>query len=433
MQITVQQLPKSEILLTIEVPQELFTTYEDQATRKISENIEISGFRKGQAPKAFVISHIGADAFFQEVLNVALPASYFEAIKEQNLQVISRPEIKVLSKNPLKYEARVAVFPEITFKNYEKIKIPSTPVAVTEEEIEAVITEMRKYRATYKPLERPIAKGDRLEIDFQGYDEAGKALEKTKSANHPLFVGEGTLVDGFEEKLVGMEPGSTKKFPVTFPKDFHYEPLKAKTVHFEVAIKRAEEPLLPELDEVFIKDVMGESKTVPEFRGALKEDLIRRKALEDRRSRENQLLEKFLNEARFDVPPVLLNEEIDYMVSDLKRDVEAKGLKFSTYLEQLKAQGKDPRVEFNPEAEKRVRIRLILHFLFQKMEISVSEDEVKLAQAKLLERTKESERAALQQNLSARGDVYLRLRNNLMLEKLFGRFWNKPTNYELYE
>lgn len=422
MQIEVKTLPKSELQIIVEIPVEELGKYEEQAARRVSENLDIPGFRKGQAPKAFVIAQIGADAFFQQTLDVALPQSYFAAVKEKNLQVISRPDIKVLSKSPLKYEARVAIFPEITLKGADKIKIPAESISITDKEIDEVVSEMRKFRANFKPLDREVKKGDRVEIDFQGFDEGGAPLDKTKSANHPLFVGEGSLVPGFEEELVGMKTGGKKKFPVKFPKDFHHEPLKGKTVHFEVELKRAEETILPEVDEVFIAQVMGEKKTVPEFKEAIKGDLARRKALDSRRNRENVLLEKFLKEAKLEVPPILVEEEVDYMIADLKRDLESRNLSFETYLEKLRKEKRDIRKEYTPEAEKRIRLRLILNFLFRTLGIQVTEEELKKAVARLLERTPEADRTKVAQNLEAKGEIYLRLKNNLMLEKLFARF-----------
>lgn len=422
MQIEIKPLPKSELLLIIEVPAELLIKYEDEAARQISEHVEVPGYRKGQAPKAFVIAQIGADAFFREVLNIALPRSYFEAVKEKNLQVVSRPDIKILSKSPLKYEARVGIMPEIKLKGWEKIKLTAKPTEITEKEIDEVVYEMQKYRATYKPLEREVKKGDRVEIDFQGFDEGGALLEKTKSANHPLFVGEGTLIPGFEEELVGMKAGGKKKFPVKFPKDFHHEPLKGKMVHFEVEMKRAEETILPELNEEFVEKIMGEKKTVPAFREALKTDLKRRKEIESRKQRENELLEKFLKEAKLDAPPVLIEEEVDYMIADLKKEIEGRGLKFETYMEKMKGEKRDMKKEFEPEAEKRVRVRLILNFLFKEAKIDVTEEEINTAAQRLAAVTPEADRARLTEQLKARGEVYLRLKNNLMLEKLFARF-----------
>ncbi|MBI5413864.1 trigger factor [Candidatus Peregrinibacteria bacterium] len=422
MNIELKNLPKSEIQLIIEVSPEQMAKYEEQVTKRISENVEVPGFRKGQAPKAMVLAKVGPDVFFQELLGIALPQAYFEAVKEKQLQVISRPDIKVLSKVPLKFEARVAVMPEITLKDVEKIKIPAEKVEITDAELEEVVNEMRKYRATYKNIERAIKNGDRVELDFQGYDEGGAAIDKTKSANHPLFVGEGTLVPGFEEQLVGMKSGEKKKFPVKFPTDYHYEPLKAKTIHFEVHIKRAEETILPEMNDDFATQVMGDKKTVAEFRDALKKDIHSKKLVDSRRKRENDLLEKFLKDAKLEVPPVLLEEETDYMIDDLKHEVEHKGLNFDTYLEKIKKNHKDLHKELTLEAEKRIRIRLVLNYLFKVLNVTVTEDELNQAIAKLRESTPEQHKKEIEKSLADKGEVYLRLKNNLMLEKLFAKF-----------
>lgn len=422
MQSDVKQLPKSELLITIEISPDELAGYEEQAAKQVSEQVEIPGFRKGNAPKAFVISKIGADAFFQETLNVALPMSYFKVVQEKNLQVISRPEIKIISRSPLKFEARVAVFPAITIKGIEKIKIPEEPVAVADKEIEEVIEEMKKYRASYKVREGGVQKGDRVEIDFQGYDEKGTPLEKTKSTNHPLFVGEGSLVSGFEDELLGMKPSEKKKFPITFPKDFHYEPLRGKRVHFETEVKKAEETVLPELNEDFVANVMGKRQSVADFKEAVKADMAMRKKIDQRKARENHLLEKFLVESKLEVSPTLVNEEVDYMIADLKAAVEGRGMNFETYMKQLQEQKRDIREEYTAEAEKRVRIRLILNYLFRELQVQVTPEEMKMASERLIASTPEAERKTLTDDLSQKKGIYLKLQNNLMLEKLFAKF-----------
>ncbi len=422
MQIQIKELPKSEIILTVELVADELTKYEDEAAKHVSEQVEIPGCRKGQAPKAFVIAQIGADGFFREVLNVALPRSYFNAVKEKDLKVISRPDIKVISKLPLKYEARVGILPAIILKGWEKLKIPSESVEVTDKEIDEVIQEMRKYRATFKTLDRVVRKGDRVEIDFQGFDEGGAALDKTKSSNHPLFVGEGTLIPGFEEQLVGMKAGDKKKFPIKFPKDFYHEPLKSKTVHFEVDMKRAEEPIFPAIDDEFVKQIMGEPKTVGDFKTALKQDLHRKKTAESRKNRENTLLEKLLHDAKFDVPPVLIEEEVDYMLEDFKRELEAKKLSFDTYMQKMQKEKRDLKKEYEPEAEKRIRIRLILNYLFGELKIDVSDEEISRAGEKLISSMPEAQRKGVKEQLDKKGELYVRLKNNLMLEKLFAKF-----------
>lgn len=425
MQVQIKQLPKSEVELKIQVPEEVWKKYEDEASTSISERIDVPGFRRGQAPKAFVISQIGNEAFFQEVLNLALPKAYLEAIKSQKLEIISRPVIKVLSRSPFEFEARVAVFPEIKLKGLEKIRIPKEKISITEAEIEEVIHEMRKFRANFKTIDREIKKGDRIEIDFQGFDDGGAALEKTKSTNHPLFLGEGSLVPGFEEELSGMKAGDKKKFPLKFPKDYHHEPFRGKTIHFQVEIKRAEETILPALDEAFVEQVIGEKKSVSDFRKAIEGDLNRRKEVENRRMQENKLLEKLMNEAKFDLPPVLVDEEIDVMIEDFVRELEGRGLKFETYLEHLRKEKRDIRKEYEAEAEKRLRIRLILNYLFRTLNIAVAENELEQAFEILLKGAKDEDRKKLEESFREKGEIHLRLKNNLMLEKLFTQFLDK--------
>lgn len=422
MNISTKQLPKSEILITVEIePQEL-EKYEAEATKRISESVDIAGFRRGQAPKAFVIAQVGNDAFFQEVLNAALPRTYLEVIQKDNLHVISRPEIKIINKAPLKYEARVALSPEIKFKGYEKIKIAEKPAEITDKEIDEVVMEMRKYKAGYKPLDREIRHGDKVEIDFEGFDESGAVLPKTKSQNHPLFVGGGTLVKGFEDQLVGMKTGEKKKFPILFPKNYHHEPLKGKTVHFEVTIRRAEEAILPDIDEKFISEILGQQKTVDEFHETVKSDIRRRKAADIKRQRENELLEKFLEEAKFEISQLLIDEETEFMVDDLKRELSHRGVSFENYVKKLQEEKRDLRQEYAKEASKRISIRLILNYLFKEMDIQVSDDEMNAAISALLGQTPEEEREQLKKELESKRELYLRLKNNIMLEKLFQKF-----------
>lgn len=419
------KLPNSEVQFVIELEAAELDVYENEAAKLVSEKVDIAGFRRGQAPKAFVISQIGPDAFFQEVLNVALPRSYYDALKQHNVLVISRPDIKIVSRAPLKYEARAALFPEFEIKGLEAVTVPHEPVSVTDKEIDEVVSEMRRYRATFKPLERDIAKGDRVEINFQGYDEQGVALTNTKSANHPLFVGEGSLVPGFEEHLLGMKPGEKKAFHLDFPKDFHHEPLRGKKVKFEVDVIKAEETLLPEITEEFITQILGEKKSAEEFRDIVRRDVEGQKTMEARRKRENVLLEKLLKEAKFELSPLLTDEEVEYMLMDLKRELEGRGLSFETYIEKIKNEKRDLRKEMAPEAEKRVKLRLVLQYIFKTLQITAGDEEMAKAGARLLETSPQENREQLQKQLENKGELYLRLKNNIMLEHLFQQFLDK--------
>ena len=167
---------------------------------------------------------------------------------------------------------------------------------------------------------------------------------------------------------------------------------------------------------------MGAKKSVAEFKEAIKSDMKQRKLTDARRMRENNLLETLLQKATLEVPPSLVNEEIDYMIDDLKHDLEQRGLTLAAFMKKLKDEKKDIRKEYEKEAEKRVKVRLILNHLFVELKIEVSDDDMAKAGQKLVITAPENERAKLQESIAKRGDVYLRIKNNLLLEKLFTHF-----------
>lgn len=426
MNTTITKEQHSQVLLTIEVPQEELEKYENEATTRISQKVSVPGFRKGQAPKYLIISQVGPEAFQEEVINLALTHTYFKAVQEHKVEAISRPQIKLLSPSPLKYEARVAVMSEVTVEGLDKLVIKKEETPVTDKDIDEVINEMRKYHATFKPLDRAVSKGDKLEIDFQGYDEGGALLDATRSSNHPLFVGEGSLIPGFEDQLIGMKVGEQKKFPITFPKDYHHEPFRLKKVNFEVTIKKGEETQLPELNEVFVEKITSKKASPDEFKKLIRGDLEARKQSEDYKRRENALIEKFLELGKLDVPPVLVEEEVSYMLDELRNDIEGRGMKFETFLEEMKKKKKNIDEEYKPEALKRVKIRLILNHLFRHLKITTEEAEMEKAAEALLDRAPAETRGRVEAELKAKKGVYLKLQNNLMLEKLFRHFLEKP-------
>ncbi|PJC37436.1 trigger factor [Candidatus Peregrinibacteria bacterium CG_4_9_14_0_2_um_filter_53_11] len=417
-----KKLPNSQVLLTVEVPKEVLVPYEEEAAKLISERVKIPGFRQGQAPKYIVISHVGAERFFEEAVNRALPDLYLEAVKKEGLEPISPPRVKITNNDPVTFEAEIALFPEIKIKGIEKLKVPVEKVAVDDKEIDEVINQLLRYHATYTPLERPVKKGDRLEIDFKGFDKGGAELESTASKNHPLFVGEGTLIPGFEDELVEMKVGETKKFPLIFPKDYHHKPFQKKQVTFEVTIQKGDEVMLPELTEEFIEKILGAKKTAAELREAVQSDIKGQKDKKAREERENKLFDTLLDKASLDLPPLLVDEEVEYMMVDLKKRIEQQGGDFKMFLEQLEKQGNDPMKEYRPEAEKRVKLRLVLNHLFRTLPIEVSDEEMKKAEEKLLASVPAEQKAEIEKELKQKRGVFARLQNNLALEKLMERF-----------
>ncbi|PIQ77716.1 trigger factor [Candidatus Peregrinibacteria bacterium CG11_big_fil_rev_8_21_14_0_20_46_8] len=422
MQITVTEQPKSEVLIKVEVASEELKQYEEQTARNISQQVEIKGYRKGQAPKLAVLTAVGPERFNEELLRVALPMTYAKAVQEKELRVVSRPEVKIITNDPLVYEARVALLPKVNLGKIENVTIPKKEIIVDDKELEALLEQLKKYRATFTPIDRAIQKGDRVEIDFVGTDAEGKPVENMTSKNHPLFVGENTLIPGFEDHLIGMKVGEKKNFPITFPKDYHHEPSAGKEFTFEVEVKKAEEPNLPEITPEFIKEVTGREQSVEEFKKNIKEDVRVQKEREQRQQRENELLEKLVKEAKLEVPPSLLQEEIEYLMYDLQQMLQQKGIDMQKYEEHVQKKGRNLKKEYEEEADKRIRVRLVLHQLFEELNISATEEEITQAVESYMQSVPQEHREQEQKALSQKQGRYAQIVNNIKLDKVFAKF-----------
>ena len=422
MNIIVAKLPKSQIKITVELDDDGLAQFRTRAAENISKKVKIPGFRPGHAPAYVVEGEVGKENFFQEVLRLALPGTYVKAIEENKLEVITRPKITVISESPLKYEAEVAVMPEISVKGYEKIKSPKKEVVVTPEESEEVIMEMRKQRAQYKKKEGTASTGDRVSVDFEGFDEGGASLENTKSKNHPLVIGEKMLVPGFEESLVGMKVEEEKEFTVTFPKDYQHKPFQNKKVKFKVKMNAVEERILPHFDEVFIEMVLGEKRTQEEFKKMVGDDLKKEKERSARTSRENELLESWLKKLKIEIPPLLLEEEMEYLLEQMKEDLQGRGIPWDKYEAFLKEKKRDLKKEQEEEATKRIKIRLMLKKIFELEDIAVDDSKVTAEIERMTAHYPEDQKKKLRDRYTKTGNAYMQLRNQLRLTALFDRF-----------
>lgn len=402
----------------IELTDEELAKYRSITSEQLSKEIKIPGFREGKAPLEVVEKQIGSERFAAYVLENALSGSYAKAVVDEKLNVATSPKVEIKSEKPLKYEATVALMPEAKVKDYKNIKIPKETVEIQEKELEEAMKDFQKYYATLKQVERPVKKGDRVEVDFEGTDLAGTPLEGTRSKNHPLIVGEGMLLPDFEENLVEMKKDETKSFNVSFPKDYHYKPFQGKVVNFKVAVRRIEEVMMPEISEAFIEMVTGTKMTTEGLKERFKKNIHAEKENSARMKREDKFLEQVLKQVEVELPDMLVEEEIEFMMDELKTDLEKKGLDLKQYLEKLKKDEKSLQKEMHAEAEKRLKLRFALQFLFKEEKIEVSHEDLEKEIEKLIKNFPENEQEKVRakyQNHSGRAQ----LRNRLMLYQLF--------------
>lgn len=422
MNITVEKQPKSEVKVIIELTPEETEKHLNKAAEQISGMVKVPGFRPGHVPLEVLKKHVKEDAIESQMLDLAIPESYTQAVKKEDLQVISRPNIKIVQNNPLKYEATVAIYPEVKVAGYDKIKIKKETPKVEDKDVEEVLADIQKRHATYKEVDREAKKGDKVEIDFEGFDEGGASLENTQSKNHPLVIGEETLVKGFEDELIGLKKGDEKEFSVKFPKDYFHKPFQDKTVKFKVKLNRVDETNLPELNPEFIKQVVGEEKSLEDLKKDIKENMGKDKDYQEKVRRENEFLEQLAGKTEVEIPNALIEEEIDGMIEEFTNELSGKGITLEQYLEGAKKELKDLREIRKKEAEKRLKLRFGLHQLFDQEKIEATEEELNKEMEHVKSLYPENEREKLVKEFADGGYLMRRLENKIKMEKLFERY-----------
>ncbi len=419
MKIQLETLKDSEVKLIVELAENELEAHKKEALLALQQEVKMPGFRPGHIPAEALERHVGEQALWTRVMDIAISHSYEEAVHEQKLRPIDYPRVNILSEKPLKYEATLPVIPVLEWKkDPKKLSIKREKLEVTEKEIKEVLENLKKRVAKWKDVERLAQKGDRVELDFDGFDLEGKALEGTSSKNHPVILGEGGLIPGFEEEVIGMKKDEEKDFEITFPKDYHAEEFKSKKVKFHIKLNRIEEPEEHELNDEFAKEITGGNRqNMEELRKEIQEELMKQKDREEVNRLEAAFLKELPAYAKVEVPNVLVEREIDFMVNRMKEDMNKRRLKWDDYVKEVESQGKNIREELRKTAHEQVIVRLGLEKLYEEEKVEISEKEVDDEVARLLAFYPAHFAAAVEQRYkNAQEREYLK--NQLSLRKL---------------
>lgn len=422
MQISVKHLPKSLVELTIEATPAELEPARIVALKELQKEVKIAGFRPGKIPLDVLIEKVGAAVIERETLNHAIPLLYTEAVKNKELKVISRPTVKIESTTPFKFVAQVAVLPEVKLGDYKKIKIKKEKTELGKQELEDFLKHLRKRHAVAKEIKsRAAKKGDRVEVDFAGFTPDGVSLEKTNSKNHPLTLGENVFVPGFEEGVVGMQLEEEKEHTVKFPADYHAKHLANQDVKFKIKLKKIEEMEEPELSDTFAETITGgQKKKWSEVETEIRTGLLQEKTTAAAQKLENELMAELLKICEVEIPEILITEEVVYMLQDFKERLESGGLDFDKYLIQSKKTEEQIQKEMTPEAEKRVKLRLILDKLVEAEKITIPSAELENEIKKASQRYPEAQQKKFLEAFAADSANRTRLQHQLKVIKLLG-------------
>ena len=387
MSVQVEKLEKNMAKLTVEVSAEDFKAAIKKAFNKNKNRFSIPGFRKGKAPQAMIEKMYGEGVFYEDAADEAINASYAEAMKESGLDIVSRPEVtieKIGKDEPFVYSALVAVKPEVTLGQYKVVEVEKADASVSAEDVEAEFKKVQEQNARLLTVEdRGVEDGDQTVIDFEGFVD-GKGFEGGKAEDYPLTIGSHSFIDTFEEQLIGKKIGEECEVNVTFPTEYHAADLAGKPATFKVTVKEIKVKELPELNDEFASEV-SEFDTLDEYKKDVEKKLAEKKEIEANSKNEDAVVAKVVENASMEIPDKMIDAQAENMVQDMARRMQSQGLSLDMYLKYTGMTVEQMKEQARPDAEKRIRTRLVLEAVAQAENIQISDEKVDEEVAKMAE------------------------------------------------
>lgn len=420
MSLQVEKLEKNMAKLTIEVPAEEFDAAIKNAYNKNKNKFSIPGFRKGKAPLAMLEKMYGAGIFYEDAANEVIDASYPNAAEESKEEIVSTPEIKVTQIEKGKafiYEATVALKPEVTLGEYKGVEVKKAEAVVTDEDVENELTAARKKNGRLIDVEDgAIEDGDNTIIDFTGYID-DKTFDGGAGTDYPLVIGSHSFIEGFEDQLIGKKKGETCDVNVTFPAEYHADELAGKPAKFVVTIKEVKRNELPELNDEFASEV-SDFDTLDEYKADIRKKLQEKKEQDAKVENENNVIEKVVENAQMELPQPMVDTQAREMVENYARRLQSQGLNINDYMKYTGMTPEKLMEQMRPEAEKRIKTRLVLEKVVEVENVEVSDEKLdeqineiaasyKLEGAKLKEMMGEREKEQIREDLKVQAAIDL--------------------------
>ena len=370
---------KNELKLTFTVPASRFEEAIQDVFKKSAKYFNIPGFRKGKAPFKIVERYYGDSIFYEDAFNDLAPIVYDEEIKENKIEVASRPQIDVVQMEKGKdliFTAIVATKPEVKLGKYKEIPLKKIEYKVSDEDIDHEINHMAEHNSRMVTVEdRPVKDKDIVTIDFEGFTD-GKPFEGGKAENHDLTIGSKTFIPGFEDQIIGMKIGEEKDIKVTFPKDYFSKDLAGKEATFHVVLHGIKEKQLPTIDDEFAKDV-SEFDTLKELKDSIKEKMEKENEERAKHETEDAAIEEVCKNTNIDIPGGMIDLEIDNIMQNLDQRLSYQGLNLEQYLKMMGKSEADFRKDYKEQAEKNVKTRLVLDQIVKDEKIKEDEKYIK--------------------------------------------------------
>lgn len=396
---TVKEKSTGELQITIN--DDAWKKAQTKAFDKLVKNVDVPGFRKGQAPKELARKAISEQSILMEAVDHVATDALFEGIKEHNLSVITRPELNLnsVSADEVTMTFLITVKPTVKLGQYKGLDVKKEEVSVLPVEVDMKIEELREQFAELVLKETgKIEDKDTAVINFEGFKD-GVAFEGGKGENYPLEIGSNSFIPGFEEALIGMETGEEKDVNLTFPENYGAEQLAGQGVVFKVKINEIKQRQLPEVNDDFAKEANHHgTETLADLRMHLEEHLLEEKQHKADDEFGNTLLTKIVDASEVEIPDVLIEEETDSLVADFKNRISQQGFSFEQFTQITGQKEEELREQMKVDAANKVKVRLVLDAIASEEKLEVASDEIEaeynaIAQAYSMELAKVKELA----------------------------------------
>lgn len=372
--------------LVVTVDGETFEKAINKVYKKQVKSINIPGFRKGKAPRHIIEKMYGTEVFYDDAMQDCYPDALYEAAKEQNLEIVAVEKLEAVEagKEGFTFKTDIIVKPTLEVEGYKGFEIEKKSTEVTEELIDEEIDKVRDRNSRMVTVEgRAAQNGDTAVIDFEGFVD-GVAFEGGKAEKYSLSLGSGNFIPGFEEQVVDHEAGEEFSINVNFPEDYQAEELKGKEAEFKIKLHELKEKELPEVDDEFVKDV-SEKETVAEYRDELKETIAARLKDEAEKDVDNQISEKLIELAQGDIPEQMYDNQANDMVRDFEMRLRSQGMDPKMYMQYMGMDMAALKNMYMDEAEKRVKLRLVLEAIAKQENLEVTEADLEDEYSKMAE------------------------------------------------
>ena len=363
MKVTAEKMDNHEVVLTIEVEAEVLKKAEAKACKDLANRVSIPGFRKGKAPRHIIEQRIGKQAILDTAFDAVADKAFADALKEQDVTPVSRPDIEVVTLEEGKdvvFKARFTAKPEVTLGEYKGIQVEKKVDEITDEDIDKEIESMRRRRSQMVDAAEgaEVKNGDLVTLDFKGFVD-GEAFEGGEGKDYPLEIGSNRFIPGFEDQLIGAKIGEEREVNVTFPEEYHAENLKGKPAMFKCTVRSIKSRELPELNDEFAKKA-SKFETLAELREDIRKNLQEGAERQAETERRTKAIDMATENCTMEIPPVMVENRITAMIQEMAMRLEQQGMSLEQYLQYAGLDMARIRDEYRETAEKNVRTDLML-------------------------------------------------------------------------